>query len=315
MRCESREPGQLPRIGPPAPAPLRNGLPFAWEGECARKPWQYDVAAMIPVLDSVEALPLIIELLRLQTVRPYILLVDTGSSPENFAQVEALRADDVEVHALRLNGFEHSSQSVAMAIDAAMAVCQSRFLFLSHSDCFLRSRTVLEEFAELAQDHPVVGYQITPRPHQDWRGMVGHTATMLDMHEMHRHGLSWNLRRMCAAFGLTPKTHADRPGWPDTELGFYYACRDAGIEPLIVGQEENHVRTLDARIDHCRSVASMEFYSGSYARKAEWEDAMKSAAERVAAWQAEPVTATSREWRQRAFVPKPLPEFRREWTR
>ena len=167
MRCERRDPGAA--SWKPEFAPLRRGVMQAkpWEGACSHKPWQYDAAVMIPVLDCVEPLPLVVDLLRLQTLKPYIILVDTGSLPEHFAKVESLRAPDLEVHSLRLNGFEHSSQSVAMACDVGFAVCQSRFLFLTHTDCFLRSRTVLEEFAELCQDHPVVGYQISPRPHED----------------------------------------------------------------------------------------------------------------------------------------------------
>lgn len=287
-----------------------------WEGVCVRKPWEYDVAVMIPVLDSVEMLPQVVELLRLQTLRPYIILVDTGSLPENFAKVESLRAEDVEVHALRLNGFEHSSQSVAMACDVGFAVCQSRFLFLTHTDCFLRSRTVLEEFAELCQDNPVVGYQISPRQHQDWRRMCGHTATMVDMDAMHEAGVTWNFRRLCRSHAVPVGNCEDRPNWPDTEIGFNYLCWEAGIEPLLIGTEGN-CPTLDEQIDHCRSFPSQSLYAPSIAEqnKARMAEAVNAAKERIAEWKAHPVPEVKREWRRREVVPKPLPVFSNDLTR
>lgn len=315
VTCKQRESAEwVPEF-----APVRGWLQRSnpWEGICVRKPWEYDVAVMIPVLDCVEPLPLVVDLLRLQTLKPYIILVDTGSLPENFAKVEALRAADVEVHCLRLNGFEHSSQSVAMACDVGFAVCQSRFLFLTHTDCFLRSRTVLEEFAELCQDYPAVGYQISPRHHADWRKMCGHTATMVDMDAMQDLGVTWNFRRLCRSRGVPVKMDPERPNWPDTEVGFNCLCWEAGVEPLLIGIEENSQRTLDDRIDHCRSFPSNSIYAPSAAEeKQAWiRDAVESADQRIAEWKANPVPEVKREWRRREISVKPLPEFTKEVVR
>lgn len=53
-----------------------------WEGLCQTKPWEYEITAAIPCLNTSETLPICIELLRLQTNRPFILLIDTGSIPK-----------------------------------------------------------------------------------------------------------------------------------------------------------------------------------------------------------------------------------------
>ena len=112
------------------------------------------MTAAIPTINSSERLPLVIELLRLQTVRPFIIVVDTGSDDAHWPTIEALRADDVEVHALRLNAIENSSEVVSMAIDTLQGLCRTRFLFCTHDDVFLRSRTALKELRDLAAEHP-----------------------------------------------------------------------------------------------------------------------------------------------------------------
>ena len=60
-------------------------------------PWDYQVCAAIPVIGSLDAVKVCIDTLRRQTERPYILLIETGS-----ANFDSLRADDCEVHTIRL---------------------------------------------------------------------------------------------------------------------------------------------------------------------------------------------------------------------
>ena len=259
-----------------------------WEGACPKKPWDYRVTAAIPVLDTPEPLSLVIDLLRLQSEPPFILIIDTGSRPEQWRQIEALRAPDVEVHSLRLNGVRHPSDFPAMAMDLAFAICRTQYLFATHADCFLRSRTLLAEMIDVCPEKsPVVGYELSPRQHPDWKGMVGHTCTLFDMPTMDRIGAGWSMRRLVRMFDIeTHEPHPERPNWPDTELLVNYLVRQAGYEPHLIGHEENFVRNRDENIDHCRTLTGGLLYNRAHYEKAKaWmEEAMQEASERITAW-------------------------------
>ncbi len=242
-----------------------------WEGGSARLPWEYQVTAVIPHIDTPEELALVVELLRLQTVQPFIIVVDTGSTPANLDRVLEMRASDLEVHTLQLNGVRHPSDPVAMAMDLATMVCRTRFMFCTHADCFLRHRNVLDEMATLCEDDPVVGYQLSPRPHDDWKWMVGHTCTMLDIDWMDRHNITWSQRRLARNFGAIAGIDSEdyapcptRPNWPDTELNLNYMVKATGIDPLIIGSEENRQRNITTDFDHPRSYVSAKMYSPKY---------------------------------------------------
>ena len=260
------------------------------------KPWHRNVTLAIPVMDSTESVAAIVELYRLQTERPFIILIDTGSLPENLASLQALAAEDVEVHSLRLNGVKHPSDFPAMAMDLAFSICRTDFLLATHADCFPMSRTLVSDvLQQCSAESPVVGYEITERPHSDWRGMVGHTLTMFHMPTMDDIGASWSLRRLIrtiphpdgrpAGHEINPATS---PNWPDTELLVNYQCRKAGITPRIIGTEKNAARTTDDKIDHCRSWASAQLYSSrsNYAEKSNgWlADGIQKATQRAAEW-------------------------------
>lgn len=272
----------------PEPLPVRT-IPTQGQapnvGMCLKRPWEYEVTAVIPCLNSAERLPYILDILRLQTIKPFILLIDTGSTPEQYARIEKFRAQDLEVHSIRLNGVENSSEPVSMAMDVAAAVCRTRFMFCTHDDCFLRSRIALQYFRDLASTHRVAGHVLTPRPHDDWPGMFGHTALMLDMDFFLDHGLSWNMRRCVRQFGS--RTTAPRGGnWPDTEIGLNYLFRQLKVKPFLTGMEANFKRNKDALIDHCRSAGSSAVYDKKHAHKAQaWlERAIEEARKRIADW-------------------------------
>lgn len=257
-----------------------------WEGE-GKKPWHYRVTAAIPHLDTPETLPVIIDLLRLQTEPPFIQIIDTGSTPENLEQVESLRAEDVEVHVLRLNGVRHPSDFPAMAMDLAQSTCRSEYLFCTHADCFLRERTVIEELLYHCQMHKAVGYRISPRKHKDWKWMLGHTCTMFHVPTLDDVGAGWSMRRLARLYGL--KNHEpdpNRPNWPDTELLINYMLKENGIKPYLIGSEENHQRNETTHFDHCRSLVSGKLYSPEYYERAkEWmADAIQQARRRVLEW-------------------------------
>lgn len=274
-------------------SPLRNQLPAnkPWEGANHKKPWDYEVCAAIPVMDTPEALKMVVSLLRAQTVRPYIVIIDTGSLSTQWKQIEGMRAEDLEVHAIRLNGVKHPSDYPAMAMDLAMSLCRSPYMLATHADCFPMRKDLVEYMLNLCKDiSPAVGYEITPRGHDDWFGMVSHTCTMLDMKEMDRFGVGWGLRRLASIFGIEDHSpDPTRPNWPDTELLLNYILRDNGVEPFLIGKEENFVRNKDDNIDHCRTLTGGLLYSRDYYRKAlTWvDDALSQAQERLKNW-AEP---------------------------
>lgn len=259
-----------------------------WEGLCERKPWQHRVTAVIPCLNTPETLPICVELLRLQTERPFIMVIDTGSTEENLKPVEDLRSEDLEVHSIRMNGVRHPSDYPAMAMDMAFSLCRTEYLFATHSDCFLRRRNLLEAFVSLCEkESPVVGYELSPRAHEDWVGMVSHTASMYHMPTMDKIGFGWSLRRLCNRYGIVDyKPDPNKPNWPDTEILGNYILRDNNIKPHLVGKEGNQCRTLDENIDHFRSYGAAKMYSPTYYPKVlDWyHSAKREALVRIEEW-------------------------------
>lgn len=276
-------------------APLRGSYAtrLPWEGPFIKKPWHYGVTVGIPVLDTPDELAMVVALLRKQTVAPFIVIVDTGSTDDNLAKIANLRAEDVEVHSLRMNGVKHPSDFPAIAMELIQARTQTEWLFCTHADCFLKRRDVIEEFINIAVrvNVPAVGYQISPRAHADWEGMLGHTATLLRMPDILRMGVGWNQWRVCLLEGI--EDHSPDPAkanWPDTEILLNYTLRKNGITAYIVDKdnpvEKNRERNEDHRIDHCRTLTAGKLYSSEhYAKAIVWvEDAMAKARQRLEEW-------------------------------
>lgn len=274
-----------------APLKKRNVSDFPWEGSCAKKPWEYKATAMIPVLDTYEELKTCVDLLRLQTERPYIIVVDTGSSTDILNQISRLRNSDLEVHSIRTNGAMHPSDFPAWAMDLSFSLCRTEFAFATHADCFARRRDLIEYMLKLCRSKsPVVGYEISPRLHNDWEGMVSHTATMYHMPTMDKIGFGWSLRRLANMYDLRNyKPDPMRPNWPDTEILGNYILRKFKISPYLIGSEQNFERNKDDNIDHCRSITSGKLYSPEYEAKATgWlSEAISEAKERIELWESE----------------------------
>lgn len=259
----------------------------AWDGKkLSQKPWEYPITAAIPHLETIEPLRIAIEVLRCQTVRPYILIVDTGSSAATRAELEQLRAEDLEIHFVAAHAYRHASEPVAMALDVAQALCRSEFLFHTHADCFLRRFDFLADMVKrCGASNPVIGYRMSPREGtDDWRAMVSHTATILHMPTIRAIGASWSMQRMNTHHGVPWKINGIPGGWPDTETGFGYSLRDAGITPDFIGDDINRKRQVDENIDHVRSYAGSKIYSEKYHAKAvPWmEAAVAEARARIA---------------------------------
>ena len=107
------------------------------------RPWDYPVSVALPHYETPETLPVLLELLRLQTVRSYVLLIDTGSSWKTVRELERLRAADCEIHYLRARQYRHSSAPVTTALDTAWPLCRNEYLFLTHTDVFPVRRDLL----------------------------------------------------------------------------------------------------------------------------------------------------------------------------
>jgi hypothetical protein len=272
-------------------APIRNISQKLrpWEGSCKKKPWEFNVTAVVPCLDTYEQVKICTTLLRLQTERPFIFVVDTGSCTKELKKIESLRDDDLEVHSLKFNGVQHPSDFPAIAMDFAFSACRTQYLYATHADCFLRRRDSIEELMNLCPKRsPVVGYEISPRQHSDWKGMVSHTATIYHMPVMDRIGFGWSLRRLANYYNIVDYTPSpDRPGWPDTEILGNYILRKNNIVPYLIGKELNFSRKKDENIDHFRSFTSGKLYSDSYYQTAFgwYKDAKKEAMERISLWE------------------------------
>jgi hypothetical protein len=262
-----------------------------WEGTFQKKPWNYEVTAIIPHINTSETLPICIELLRLQTIKPFIIIIDTGSIEEHYQKIIDLRDEDVEVHTMHLNGVRHPSDYPAMAMDMAFSLCRTEFLFATHADCFLRKKNLLEEFLQLCKTKsPAVGYELSPRAHKDWKGMLSHTASMYHMPTMDKIGFGWSLRRLCNRYRIVDYSpDPNKPNWPDTEILGNYILKENNITPYIIGPEENQTRTLDDNIDHFRSYGAAKMYSPGYFPKVSswYGEAKKEALLRIETWKNE----------------------------
>lgn len=267
-------------------SPLR-GQPASskpWEGS---RPWVgHRVTAIIPTLEWSELLELSVESLLLQTERPLIIIVDTGSV-ETRARLQAMRSrNSVEVLSIPMQGWIHPSEPVACALDAAWSCVHTPFAYLTHNDCILKRRELLAEMVDLTAAHKAVGYRITERPYPEWITELGHTCTMLDVAAMDRIGMSWNMRAFANVTGQSLDPAFCGANKVDTERFMNFKLREAGITPHFIGVERNYERTNDANIDHCRSRTSGLLYSPTHSAKAEkWEsDAIVNARERMAEW-------------------------------
>lgn len=281
-------------------APLRGVDPHRrpWEGSCNRRPWQYRVTAVIPHVDRPELLAAVVETLRAQSERPYILAVDCGSTDAHRDAVLALEAEDLEVMLLRPRAWRYTSEPVTCAMDMAFARCETELLYGTHVDVFLKRPDYLEWLASQCDAQtPVVGYQMSPRKGTEgWRTVTSHTASMYHMPTARKLGVTWSLQRAVEMLGMLPDDVGN--GWPDTETApaLVYAAAGVGVRwaddsmsdgpsVLMVGTEPNDPYE-DANLVHVRSATSMGLYwpgqaatreemlvreiAASHARVAEW---------------------------------------------
>jgi len=221
-------------------------------------------------------------------VQPYVLIIDTGSSPQTVRVLEKLRQPNVEVHCIQAHAFRHTSAPVTTAMDVAFALCRQQYLFCTHTDVFPRRRDLLEWLISLCrEDQPVVGYEMSPRPPtQRWRNVVSHTCTLLHMPTLRRHGVTWSFERYWESGEAEPRQH----GYPDTEQPFDRCLRKAGIYPYLIGHEPNDYYK-DDNIEHVRSWTGLKRLTPNDPRTAQrysqlhW--ALQAARQRIQLWKQE----------------------------
>jgi hypothetical protein len=241
-------------------SPIGTQLHVAGVGR--KKPWEYPSTAIIPHLNTPDYLRVLIDLLRLQTLPPYIVVVDTGSPFSVCDELEQLRSEDVEIHFVRAGAYSHTSEPVCVALDLGFARANTPLIFLTHTDCFPLKKNALEWLGGQCNEAvPVVGWEMSERSWitEDWKGMVSHTFTMLHAATMRRIGATWHMGRARDQLGVPAGYRND--GWPDTETAFAYCLRAAGVRVQLLGREVNYQRQITEWWDHGRSLTGTKLYS------------------------------------------------------
>lgn len=260
----------------------------------ARRPWQSRVTVAIPHLDTFDQIALAVELWRMQTVKPFIQIVDTGSPWNVVDKLETLRSEDVEIHYVRAHAYRHSSAPVTVALDLSQSLCRTTHIFHTHADVFpLRRDFLAWMMPQCSPGVPVVGWQMSPRNGCDeWKECVSHTATMLHMPTARVRALWWSMERH---YDERPEDRRPTVGWPDTESPFLFAMRAAGVKPKLLGTEPNFQRhSLTASgvawADHARSYTGIKMMPGDHKHAritAYMADAEREARQRLAEWRSQ----------------------------
>lgn len=275
-------------------APLRGVLSEnkPWEGECRPLPWHYKATVVLPHLDSSDDLPLLLRLWRAQTVRPFIQVIDTGSTHVHLEKTLALEANDLEVHCLRPLGMQHPADAIAWAMDLAFATARTPYLIATHTDCFPVQRHLIDFYINtLESGFDVVGFQMSARPPWPTDGIPSHTMTGYSVRAMDRIDANWSLRRWSLQ-QMQPRElqGAVAVGWPDTEVQLGYQIQRHKLRFFKLGVETNGERQVTDWFDHARSKTASMLYSPDYhGRCVTWyEAAVKDATERAERWEKEP---------------------------
>ena len=206
-----------------------------WQGPAEKKPWHYRASAVIPYRNTPEHLELCVQFLQQQTELPYIMIIDTGSDDASLARVLALRSESVEVHQIACHGIENYVDGVCAAMDAAMSLCRTEYLWCLHTDCFVINRNLLAELLEKAEGgkHPVIGYEsVSANKHAECKGMVSHTCTLLHIPTMDRLDVTWSMRRLKTRYAVGATDVI-----ADVEMALNYRLRERCIAPLLLGPE------------------------------------------------------------------------------
>jgi len=269
-----------------APCGRPGGQARPW-GSTPQPSWTWPATVAIPHLETLDLLDLAVKLWRKQTIRPYLVIVDTGSCARTLDELERYRDTDCEIHHLRRNSYYHTSAPVTHALDLATSLCDTNYLVHTHTDTFPKRRDTLEHFLALCSaERPVVGLRCSPRGGTDWRDCLSHVLLVLHRATIQRAGVHWS---MSLAYDLTSKWGQDLVGWPDTATAFGLMLRERGIKPYFYGDEQNWTPYVCEWFDHVCGLPGLRVHGGgmtdtcnNYARPL-----IQSAIQRVLKWENE----------------------------
>lgn len=226
------------------------------------------VTLNLPHQQTPELVAAVLPLWEWQTVTPTIDLIDCDQLPRRT--------------------WRHASERVAVACELTQLSAGTEFALFSHVDVFPRRQDLVEWLrSQCSAVTPVVGYELSPRDAHpgriadEWRGMVGHTLTMVHVPTIRALGVTWSYDAAFTDFGWTAADH-----W-DTEVTFNLCLRAAGITPKIVGHDENYTHLVDDWHGHARSYPSSVLSGASHREiAATWvAEEIESARHRLAQWQ------------------------------
>ena len=268
------------------------------------KPWlEHRLTVCIAHLEMPEFLFAVCQLWLLQTIKPFILVMDTGStSKASQGLLEELESHpSIEVARLGIvSGVQHSSDRVAHAMDYGFSRCPTEFLLSTHLDLFVQRRDIAERMMQLCDAQtPVVGWEMSPRGAGEKGilngslsdGIPGHMLTMFHMPTMDCIGAGWSLRRGHHCFGL-PREKNDISGWPDTEVCLGKVLEQNGIVPHLIGRETNASFQATEDWIHLRSATEKRLVHGGFPEQ--YLTAYQATISRIREWVSEDVKSTKR---------------------
>ena len=258
-----------------------------WESTNDVKPWDFACEVSMPHYESLDTLGVVVALLRAQTIKPFISIIDCGSSRETCDKLEEMRAPDLEIHYHRFNGVRHLADFPATACDFAFSAARSETLVLMHTDVFLRRQDSLESLiVECTDKTPIVGFQMTPRGHPHWKFAVTHTFAAFRMKIIDGIGGGWSLRRAARYYGVEHSINSALGDYLDTETCMAWLMTENGIAPHFIGEEKNFEATVHPLIRHVRTLTGSRLYCPTKRRDAEKRlgEAMEEAVANLALW-------------------------------
>jgi len=219
------------------------------------------ITIVIPTIANSPTLETAIKGWQWQDTPVQIIVIDTGTERIDAMRLEAAihQPNKVDIVRLAPRIWKRLSSRVAAAIDLAIAITETELAILTHDDVFVKTRdTITKLKAALYRRNTVAaGYEMSPRSHitDQWKGMVSHTLTILNVHDIRAENLRWSLR--------DAEVHKDcehhGPAWPDTETAFGLRMNELGLTPEFVGHETNDPHFEDDWICHRRSLTSHRF--------------------------------------------------------